>query len=74
MLWHMRLGHISERDLNELSKQGVLGVDKIESLRFCKEYVLGKSSRVKFSTGVYNSKGTLDYIHADLWGRVQTKA
>ncbi|KAH9771320.1 hypothetical protein KPL71_012662 [Citrus sinensis] len=36
-------------------------------------YVLqGKSSRLKFSTGVYNSKGTLDYIHADLWGLAQT--
>ncbi|KAH9770981.1 hypothetical protein KPL71_012549 [Citrus sinensis] len=33
---------------------------------------LGKSSRVKFSIGVYNSKGTLDYIHADLWGPAQT--
>lgn len=62
----MRLGHISERDLKELSKQWVLGVDKIKSLSFCKEYVLGKSLRVKFNAGVYNSKGTLDYIHADL--------
>ncbi|KAH9668177.1 hypothetical protein KPL70_021322 [Citrus sinensis] len=32
----------------------------------------GKSSRVKFSTGIHNSKGTLDYIHADLWGPAQT--
>lgn len=62
----MRLGHISERDLKELSKQGVLGVDKIESLRFCKEYVLGKSSRVKFNISVHNSKGTLNYTNADL--------
>ncbi|KAH9670612.1 hypothetical protein KPL70_017043 [Citrus sinensis] len=72
MLWHMRLGHMSERGLVELSKQGVLGVDKIEPLRFCEDCVLGKSSRVKFSTGIHNSKGTLDYIHADLWGPTQT--
>ena len=31
----MRLGHMSEIRLNELSKQGVLDVDKVESLRFC---------------------------------------
>ncbi|KAH9765484.1 hypothetical protein KPL70_001889 [Citrus sinensis] len=71
MMWHLRLGHMSERGLRELSKQGVLGKDKIETLRFCEECVLGKSSRVKFSTGVHNSKGTLDYIHADLWGPAQ---
>ncbi|KAH9782268.1 hypothetical protein KPL71_008823 [Citrus sinensis] len=72
MMWHLRLGHMSERGLRELSKQGVLGKDKIETLRFCEECVLGKSSRVKFSTRVHNLKGTLDYIHADLWGPAQT--
>ncbi|KAH9679155.1 hypothetical protein KPL71_026007 [Citrus sinensis] len=72
MLWHMRLGHMSERGLIELSKHGVLGVDKIEPLKFCEDCVLGKSSRVKFSTGIHNSKRTQDYIHADLWGPTQT--
>ena len=62
MLWHMRLGHMSERGLVELSKQGVLGVYKIEPLKFCEDCVLGKSSRVKFSTGIHNSKGTLDFM------------
>ena len=41
-------------------------------MRFCEECVLGKSSRVKFITEVHNSKGTLDYIHADLWGPAHT--
>ena len=72
MLWHLRLGHMSEKGLRELSKQGVLENDKIETLRFCEECVLEKSLRVKFSTGVHNSKGTLDYIHVDLWGLAQT--
>ncbi|KAH9657209.1 hypothetical protein KPL70_022963 [Citrus sinensis] len=72
LLWHFRLGHMSERGLRELSKQGVLGEDKIEPLEFCEECVLGKSSRVKFSTGAHVSRGTLEYIHADLWGPAQT--
>ena len=55
-----------ERGLRELSKQGVLGQDKIKSLSFCEECVLGKSSRVKFNTGTHVSKETLDYIHVDL--------
>ncbi|KAK9184519.1 hypothetical protein WN943_024869 [Citrus x changshan-huyou] len=37
-----------------------------------KDCVLRKSSRVKFSTGIHNSKGTLDYIQADLWGLAKT--
>ena len=41
-------------------------------MRFCEKRVLGKSSRVKFSTSIHNSKGTLDYIHVDLWGPAQT--
>ncbi|KAH9686286.1 hypothetical protein KPL70_014312 [Citrus sinensis] len=65
-------GHMSERDLRELSKQRVLGEDKLEPLEFCEECVLGKSSRVKFSTGAHVSRGTLEYIHADLWGSAQT--
>lgn len=42
-----------------------------EKRRFVRS-VLGKSSRVKFSTGADISKETLDYIHVDLWGPAQT--
>lgn len=34
-LCHMRLGHVSEKELQELSKQGLLCGDKIEGLEFC---------------------------------------
>ena len=29
MLWHRRLGHVSQRGLYELVKQGLLGIDKL---------------------------------------------
>ncbi|KAH9649106.1 hypothetical protein KPL70_025861 [Citrus sinensis] len=32
----------------------------------------GKSSRTSFKTTVHKTKGTLDYIHSDLWGPAQT--
>lgn len=67
-LWHLRLGHISLKGLKELSKQGLLGGDKIEDLVFCEDCVLGKSTRTSFKSLVHTSKGTLDYIHSDLWG------
>lgn len=33
-LWHLRLGHVSERGLVELAKQGLLGKDKLDKLEF----------------------------------------
>lgn len=37
-------------------------------LDFCEHCVYGKQGRVKFSTAVHTTKGTVDYIHSDLWG------
>ncbi|KAJ4708838.1 Retrovirus-related Pol polyprotein from transposon TNT 1-94 [Melia azedarach] len=59
-LWHLRLAHMSEKGLKELSKQG-----------FCEECVMGKSCRARFNTATHRTKQTLDYIHADLWGPAQ---
>ena len=47
-LWHLRLGHISEKVLQELERQGPLCGEKIEKLGICEDCVLGKSKRVKF--------------------------
>ncbi|XP_059671098.1 uncharacterized protein LOC132316642 [Cornus florida] len=41
-LWHMRLGHMSERGLTELSKRGLLGGEKTGKLDFCEHCVFGK--------------------------------
>ncbi|KAK3036784.1 hypothetical protein RJ639_030814 [Escallonia herrerae] len=67
-LWHMRLGHMSERGMDVLSKQCLLGSKKIGKLDFCEHCVFGKQCRVKFSQAVHTTKGTVDYIHSDLWG------
>ncbi|ONK68536.1 uncharacterized protein A4U43_C05F12960 [Asparagus officinalis] len=70
-LWHMRLGHMSERGLDILSKQGLLCGQKTSKLDFYEHCVFGKHHRVSFSTGVRRTKGTLDYIHSDIWGPFQ---
>ncbi|XXG43978.1 hypothetical protein AAC387_Pa01g3888 [Persea americana] len=67
-LWHMRLGHMSERGMDELTKQGLLCGKKTGKLDFCQHCIFGKQYRVKFRTAVHRTKGTLDYIHSDLWG------
>ncbi|KAG8474632.1 hypothetical protein CXB51_031261 [Gossypium anomalum] len=67
-LWHMRLGHISENGMTELSKRGLLDGQGICKLNFCEHCVFGKQKRVRFTRGIHNMKGTLEYIHSDLWG------
>ncbi|RVW97586.1 Retrovirus-related Pol polyprotein from transposon TNT 1-94 [Vitis vinifera] len=67
-LWHLRLGHISQRGLHEIVKQGLLGNDKIKDLEFCEHCIYGKASRVKFSHAIHRTKETLDYVHSDSWG------
>lgn len=65
-LWHLRLGQMSQRGLNELFKQGLLGGDKIGALVFREDCVLGKSTRTSFKSSMNTSKNMLDYVHSDL--------
>ncbi|KAG8488863.1 hypothetical protein CXB51_016741 [Gossypium anomalum] len=67
-LWHMRLGHMSENGMVELSKRGLLNGQGICKLNFCEHCVFGKQKRVRFTRGIHNTKEMLEYIHSDLWG------
>ena len=67
-LWHRRLGHMSERGMAVLSKQGLLGGVTTGKLKFCEACVKGKQRRVKFSSGKHTTKEILEYVHSDLWG------
>ena len=59
-LWHMRLAHMSEKWLKELSKQGLLGTDQISALEFCEKCVFGKATRQKFNLGKQETKNTME--------------
>ena len=67
-LWHMRLGHMSEKGLKVLSSKGLLGDQGIEKLEFCEHCIFGKQKHVSFSSATHRTNGVLDYIHSDLWG------
>lgn len=65
-LWHIRLGHMSERGLKELEKQRLFGHDNISKLEFCEMCIFGKATRQKFNPGKHETKQTLDYVHSDI--------
>ncbi|KAG8489132.1 hypothetical protein CXB51_017197 [Gossypium anomalum] len=72
-LWHMRLRHMSQNGMVELSKRGLFDGQGICKLNFCEHCVFGKQKRVRFTRGIHNTKGTLEYIHFDLWGPSRTR-
>jgi hypothetical protein len=72
LLWHMRLGHMSERGMRELHKRNLLTGIKSCKLDFCKYCIMGKQCRVRFKTATHKTKGILDYVHSDIWGPVRT--
>jgi hypothetical protein len=67
-LWHMCLGHMSKLGMVELMKRNLLDGCTSTSMKFYEHCIFGKHKRVKFNTSVHTTKGTLDYVHADLWG------
>ncbi|KAJ4701403.1 Retrovirus-related Pol polyprotein from transposon TNT 1-94 [Melia azedarach] len=67
-LWHMRLGHMSARGMQILSKWDLLCGHKVKDLEFCEHWIFGKLHRSKFPKAIHRTKGTLDYIHSDCWG------
>ena len=69
--WHRRLGHMSQRGIQELTKQDLIKVKDLKDLEFCENCILGKAPRLKFPKAVHNTKSILDYVHSDLWGSPQ---
>ncbi|KAJ4713215.1 Retrovirus-related Pol polyprotein from transposon TNT 1-94 [Melia azedarach] len=67
-LWHMRLGHMSARGMQILSKWDLLCGHKVKDLEFCEHCIFGKLHRSKFPKAIHRTKGTLDYINSDCWG------
>jgi hypothetical protein len=64
----MRLGHMSELGMTELMKRNLLKSCTLSGKKFCEHCIFGKHKRVKFNTVAHTTKGSLDYVHADLWG------
>jgi len=72
-LCHLRLGHVSERGLVELAKQGLLENEKLNKLDFCDNCTLGKQHKVKFGVGVHKSSRPFEYVHRIFWVQHQLK-
>ncbi|KAL0561700.1 hypothetical protein IC582_002140 [Cucumis melo] len=67
MMWHCKLGHMSEQGLKVLVEQNLLpGLTKV-SLHFCEHCVTSKQHRLKFNTSSSRSKVILELVPSDVW-------
>ena len=59
---------MSEKGILILKKKGHLSNHCIGKVDFYEHCLFGKQKKVSFSKAIHRTKGTLDYIHSDLWG------
>ena len=68
-LWHLRLGHMSEKGMKMLLSKGKLSELKSIDFNMCESYILGKQKNVSFlKTGRTPKAEKLELVHTDLWG------
>ena len=70
MLWHRRLGHISEKGIHAMhSKVMVEGLPNCSSkFSFCEHCIYGKQNHVSFPTKATRAKGILELVYNDVFG------
>jgi hypothetical protein len=65
-LWHLRLGHMSEKRLQILAKKDCVQSDGT-SLKSCTHCLAGKQHRISFKRSPTTKKSNvLDLVHTDL--------
>lgn len=68
-LWHQRLGHPSNRVLQQvISSSNLQTTGTNKHLSLCSDCQLGKSTKLSFSHSTYNSTAPLQLIHSYVWG------
>ncbi|KAE8725329.1 hypothetical protein F3Y22_tig00008957pilonHSYRG00078 [Hibiscus syriacus] len=67
MLWHQKLGHMSEQGMKVLMEQKLLpGLTNV-SLPLCEHCITSKQHRLKFNTSNSRGKNVLELVHSDVW-------
>ncbi|CAA7062683.1 unnamed protein product [Microthlaspi erraticum] len=68
VLWHRRLGHMSQKNMNIMLRKGLLDKRKVSVFETCEDCIYGRAKRVGFNIAQHDSKEKLEYVHSDLWG------
>ena len=75
VVWHHRLGHMSEKGIKILHSNNLLPGLNFFYLEFCENCVNGKQRRVKFlKVGKEKKSEKLELVHSDVWGPTQVSS
>lgn len=73
-LWHCRLGHIGEKRINKLYKEGYLDKYDFESYPTCESCLKGKMTKSPFTGSGERASELLGLIHTDVFGPMKIQA
>jgi hypothetical protein len=73
-IWHCRLGHINEKHIEQLHKDGLLSSFDFESFETCESYLLGKMTKALFTSHSKRASDLLGLVHTDVCGPISSIA
>src|SRR6266542_2499188 len=73
-LWHCRLGHINEKRVEKLHKDGLLDSFDFESFDTCESCLLGKMTKSPFTGTGERSSELLELVYTDECGPMSSVA
>ena len=73
-LWHCRLGHINEKRISTLDKDGILNSFDFESYDTCESCLMGKMTKTPFTGHSERANDLLGLIHSDVYGPLSSNA
>jgi hypothetical protein len=73
-IWHCRLGHINEKRIERLHKDGLLSSFDFESFDTCESCLLGKMTKAPFTSQSDKASDMLRHVHIDVCGPMSSVA
>ena len=73
-IWHCRLGHINEKHVEQLHKDGLLSPFDFESIGTCESCLLGKMTKTPFTGQSERASDLLGLVHTDACGPMSSMA
>jgi hypothetical protein len=73
-IWHYRLGHINEKCIERLHKDGLSNSFDFESFDTCESYLFGKMTKAHFTGQSERTSDLLGFVHTDVCGPMSSIA
>jgi hypothetical protein len=71
-IWHCRLGHINEKCIERLHKDGLLSSFNFESFDTCESCLLQKMTKTPFTSQSERTSDLLGLVHTNVCGSMST--